>query len=472
MNIAKRTLEVLLIGLSLIACNSPEFRSADDSTGTAGVAGQATSETAGIVDPSVGGSSGVTSGNAGRSSGGSSSADASTGGSSATGGSTSTGVAGASVNSTGGAFASTGGKTSVATSTGGSSATGGSTFVGLSSSVPAITVTYVVRFSTENPATSWPIFSLTYYNRSNQASTQQTINCLIVTNNAMECRFSVNQALSWEMNVCLNSDCTQTLPRLDATGYCTIGSGVRVYRVNGTSLVEVDSGLVPNKTVTSCNLIIQPGGFALANSLDSDGDSVVDANDCMPKNPSVHPPMVTTDREICGNDLDEDCDGTYDAQNCVSLVTPANTGSVSQTSRIETHWLLPKQTGTTFASTDADLTDFDIGRVWPCQPASVSDYITGKFVQGIRCDVERDPTKEFVYGARVGSIYLSGYVDTCATSSASDCAHTKTFAFRDYITVGGFPYAALDDGKAGFPRSIALSYRSSVDSVYAVVPMQ
>lgn len=462
---------ILAASCLLFACTERfESLESHQDSGVAGAAGIGSTDSiddSGSLVQSTGGSSSL------QSTGGASSVSttsvagqSSVASSSSTGGNSS--IVGSS--STGGANASTGGSSaSIAgsSSTGGAFATGGTTFVDMSNSVPQTTVLYVVRYSIENAKTMWPNFRVTYFNRSNKASTMQTINCGdFNSGKGMECRFTVNQALAWELSACINADCTYTLPQLDASGICTIESGLRVYRSTTSGLTEIDSRLIKNQTNNGCNLVIDPGGVAPTNTLDRDGDSVIDANDPMPKNPSVHPKIVSTDREICGNDLDEDCDGKFDNGDCGNVVPPASTGSVSPTLRAEVHWLLPNKTGVTFASTVAELVEIEpTYQAWPCQETSVADFVTGNFIQGVQCAIERDPTKEFVYQVRVGSLYLAGY--SCANPTTC-----LTHSFRDYVTVGGFPYAALDDGQAGFQRSITLRYDSSADTVRAVVPLQ
>lgn len=483
-------INVFVVTCALVGCKSGEkFHTKTAQQHTAGVAGMGTvSDTNSpslVAQPSTGGASAMTSGIAGQSTGGNTStAGTSSTSTQATGGKTSTTVSTGGSNSTGGASASTGGLAS----TGGASststqATGGS-FVGVSISVPATTVTYVVRYTIEDPVTMWPVFQLTYYNRQNFAATIQTIYCLdMPSEEGMECRFSVNQALSWELNVCLDQSCTWTLPSMDSSGDCTIKSGLRVYRANSAGLTEIGSRLALNQTGTNCNLVIEPGGLAPVNTLDSDGDGSIDSKDCMQFNPSAHPKRLASDREICWNDLDEDCNGAFDNGDCVNTAPPANGSTVSQTERVEVHQILPNAQGKSF---DSKLFDQSTGtkiemrliqtqpvyKEWPCGPASVADPKTGTIVLGIECPTQRDPKKPFNYQVQVGSVYMMGYSDKCATSSAIDCAHTPEHSLRDYVRVGNIPYAGFADVLAGYPRTIVLSYVSDRDTAEAILPAE
>jgi hypothetical protein len=477
------------LGFSLVLCSAcgPRFHTASSSS-DAGVLVDSDvfeSDAGRILVPSIGGSSSVEALTGGATSASTSdiAGQSSVAGSSSTGGFSATGGSSSFSSTTTVVSPTTGGQTFVSSSTGGmSAATGGTSYVGVSISVPATTVTYVVRYTIEDPKVVWPQFQLTYFNRANMAATKQTLACLEWSGgNGVECRITVNQALSWELNACVNAECTQTVPRMDASGAMAPMSGVRIFRVQDQSLIELPFGAVVSQTGDNYNFIIQPGGNRLAGTLDTDGDGVTDTADLYPYNPTQRPRKLPSDREICGNDLDEDCDGLYDSTDCATIATPANTGTVTATSRTEVHWLIPNETGASFVlprleeemKSYAKLMEQEpTYQTWPCQPATVADFVTGDFVQGFKCSVERDPAKEFTYQAKVGTLYLAGYVNTCEKDPLPGCEHSLTHSFRDYVTVGTYDFAALDDGWAGFTRSIVLSYVSNGDTVSAVVPMQ
>lgn len=443
-------------------------------------------EDSGLAIPPSGGNSSIrgnpvsTGGAANQATGGASfeTTSSSVAGSSSTGGSSfgtggSSSVQSTGENSTGGATLSIGGSSS---STGGIASTGGSSFVGVSTSFPAISVTYVVRYMIEKESL-WPIFRLTYSNRQNLAATIQTIDCLqLSVGSGYECRFTVNQALGWELNACVNADCTQTIPHLDLNGgYCAFSAGIRVYRADGSGLTEIQWRVDANQTKNNCNLVIPPGGFNPTNTEDFDGDGTVNTEDCLPHNPSARKPMVPTDREICWNDLDENCSASYDEGDCKNSTQPANTGTVGAGERIETHQLLPNTSGIGFdrSITVMELIEIEpVYQTWPCSFASVSDPKNGNVVLGIECAVRRDPSKPFVFQAKIGSDYLVGYEDKCAASVTANCAHTPVHSMRDYVRIGNSPYAAFADAQAGYPRTIALSYVSDGDTVRATIPAE
>src|SRR5512133_453371 len=129
--------------------------------------------------------------------------------------------------------------------------------------------------------------------------------------------------------------------------------------------------------------------------VDADDDGELAVDDCNDGDPRISHFL----NEDCDDGKDNDCDGMQDCDDpdC-SAFSFCNGGSVPTTgTRIEVHNLLPKQVGDSFES----LSDFDFGVVFPeehadasCNIASIMDPLTGEYVQGVRCTIERKVDEE------------------------------------------------------------------------------
>jgi hypothetical protein len=201
--------------------------------------------------------------------------------------------------------------------------------------------------------------------------------------------------------------------------------------------------------------------------VDADNDGELAVDDCNDGDPRISHFL----NEDCDDGKDNDCDGMADCEDpdCTGF-SFCNGGSIPTTgTRIEVHNFLPKQVGASFES----LSDFGFDVVFPeehtdasCKVASIMDPLIGEYVQGVRCTIERKVDEEFIFTGSVGDLYLTGW--DCVPGT--ECVDTfAVYSVRDYVTVNGYAYAALDDGDSDYPCSVEKRYSGEV-TVYAVLP--
>lgn len=393
--------------------------------------------------------------------------NAGTGGASSSGGASSTG---GTATSTGGNASSTGGDSSSSTggmpsSTGGVvAAAGAESTGGAENASPFVMCEAHITRDTGD----WPAHVFSYFTGDSPPYVEDSEHRYCnVSGQHLICRFMVDRGVDWHWYVSVGSG-EYYLPGGYGPDDTPTSYDAVEMSCEGTS-GPAHFGFKRNKEDTGYDFVLYANNGDSGISDDRDNDGVPNDSDCDDYNPTVRPPLVDADREICGNgeEMDEDCSGIGDA--CGGI------GSYVRHLRFD---ILHSGAGVSFAT---DLSPVSLTLQEPvslkvdnCRQELVPDPLVGQSVEGYRCETDVDRGLELNFQEQVGeNTWLAGYecVGSCSCSDAVDCPERKpVLSLRTYVYDDGSPVAAADNGRAGWSVSITPNLSPDKNTAYASMP--